>query len=368
MGTDLGTATTIDHPIVSCDDHMDLNVLPPDLFVSRVPADVRDRVPQVRETDTGPFWFLGDRSLAPSGKRPQGYRVREERGLRPADPALRVEDMDRDGVFTHVVYGPLGGLPAADREAQIACIRAFNDWGAEINAPYPDRLQVLAHLPGHAPGPAIAEFERVAALGYRGVLIDPFIGEPRVYAPEWARFWDVANETAMPVSVHIGGGMHSVTFQGGVWQAPATASAIAMQLDEVLACALFSGILVNRPNAKIVFGESGLGWVPYLLERMDQQHERFRDSIGTDALPMRPSELFHRQCFMTYEEDDVGLELIERIGVRNVMWASDYPHGDSTWPYSHEAILSSPLGRLSAADRRRVVCDNAAELYKITLP
>lgn len=357
-----------DHPIVSCDDHMDLNVLPADLFVSRVPAGVAARVPQVRPTDDGPFWFLGDRALAPSGRRPAGYRVRDERGFRPANPRDRVEDLDRDGVYTHVIYGPLGGLPAADREAQVACIRAFNDWSAEFNRAYPERLIMLAHLAGHDPRPATEEFERVAALGFRGVLIDPFIGEPRFFTPAWNRFWDIANETGIPVSVHIGGGMHSVAFEGGVWKAPATATVIPMQLDEVLACLIFSGVLAKRPNAKVVFGESGLGWVPYVLERADEQHRRFRNTIGADALDMLPTEVFARQMYVTYEEDDVGLSMIDRIGVRNVMWASDYPHGDSTWPESRKAIIDSPLGALDPGSRRRIICDNAAELYRVRLP
>jgi len=128
---------------------------------------------------------------------------------------------------------------------------------------------------------------------------------------------------------------------------------------------IFSGTLDRHPNVQVVFGESGLGWVPYVLGRMDEQHRRFRDVITTDALSMTPREIFDRQVFMTYEEDDVGLQLIDQIGASNVMWASDYPHGDSTWPRSREAIAESALSRLDAGDRRKIVCDNAARLYQI---
>jgi predicted TIM-barrel fold metal-dependent hydrolase len=273
--------------------------------------------------------------------------------------------MDVDRVLTHVIYGPLGGLPAADPDAQLACVRAYNEWAVEFCAVDTNRLVVLAQLPSTTPEAAAAELQTVIELGHRGAIIDPFVGEPRLFFPEWDRFWAIADDARIPISVHIGGGMHSVFFAPGVWRAPATATVIQMQLDEVLVGLIFSGTLDRHPNVRVVFGESGLGWVPYVLERMDEQHRRFRDVIGADALSLTPHELFDRQVFMTYEEDDVGLELIDRIGAGNVMWASDYPHGDSTWPRSHEAIVHSPLGRLDASDRRKIICDNAATLYQI---
>ena len=361
----LTTTASIDHPVVSADDHMDLNVMPPDLFIARVPAAMRDRVPQVRDGDDGPTWFLGEQALALSGQRGKGFRATDERGLRPGRPHERLEDMDVDHVLTHVIYGPLNGLPAADDDARLACIRAYNEWAIEFCAPNPNRLVVLAQLPGAAPEVAAAELESIVALGHRGAVIDPFIGEPRLFFPEWDRFWAIAGEAKIPISVHIGGGMHSVFFAPGVWRAPATATVIQMQLDEILVGLIFSGTLDRHPDVQVVFGESGLGWVPYVLDRMDEQHRRFRDVIGADALSMTPRELFARQVFMTYEEDDVGLGLIDRIGAGNVMWASDYPHGDSTWPRSLEAIVESPLAQLDAADRRKIICDNAATLYRI---
>ena len=356
---------TFDHPVVSADDHMDLNVMPPDLFVASVASTLRDRVPAVRDGADGPTWFLGDQPLALSGRRGKGYRVTDERGYRPGRPHERLEDMDVDHVLTHVIYGPLGGLPAADAQARLACIRAYNEWAIEFNATDPNRLVVLAHLPSTTPAVAADELQTVVELGHRGAIIDPFIGEPRLFFREWDRFWAIADEARLPISVHIGGGMHSVFFAPGVWRAPATATIIQMQLDEILVGLIFSGTLDRHPNVQVVFGESGLGWVPYVLDRMDEQHRRFRDVIATDALSMTPREIFDRQVFMTYEEDDVGLQLIDHIGAGNVMWASDYPHGDSTWPRSREAIVESALSRLDAGDRRKIVCDNAATLYQI---
>lgn len=357
----------IEHPIVSADDHMDFNVMPADLFAARIEAKLHDRIPVVRDAEDGPMWFVGDRPLAPSGRRAKGHRTISDRGYRPGIAGDRLVDMDTDGIQTHVIYGPLGGLPAVDRDAQLACVRAYNDWAAEFNGTDPNRLVVLAHLPSDSPTDAAVELERVVAAGHRGAIVDPFVGEPRLFDRSWDRFWSVANEAGVPISVHFGGGMHSVTFAPGVWRAPAAASIIAMQLDEILVGIIFSGVLERNPNVKVVFGESGLGWLPYLLDRMDEQHRRFLDVIGADALPLLPREYFNRQVLVTYEEDDLGLELIDRIGAGSVMWASDYPHGDGTWPRSREAIAESPLAQLAAADRRKIICDNAATLYRIAV-
>ena len=144
---------------------------------------------------------------------------------------------------------------------------------------------------------------------------------------------------------------------------PAFVAVIPMQLDEIVAGMIFSGILEQRPNVRFVLGEGGLGWVPYVIERLDGQHRKYYDKTKDHRLEMLPSEVFARQVYITYEDEQLGVELIPRIGVGNVMWASDYPHGDSTWPHSRRAISESPLGSLGDEALRRIVSENAAELY-----
>ena len=138
-----------------------------------------------------------------------------------------------------------------------------------------------------------------------------------------------------------------------------------MQLDEPLCGMIFAGIFERHPRLKLVLGESGLGWIPYLLERMDHEYAKYNPLAEDVSLPDRPSEYFRRNVLVTYEQDDLGLDLIDRIGAANVMWASDYPHGDSTWPHSREAIRTSKLSALDESSRRRIVCENAAQLYQI---
>ena len=186
-----------------------------------------------------------------------------------------------------------------------------------------------------------------------------------IFEDSWHRFWDVAEESRLPISVHLGPGLTSLKPKLGSWRFPAMVAIIPMQLDEVLAGMVMSGILEQRPNVKLVLGEGGLGWVPYVIERLDHEHHKYYEKTEDHRLSMLPSEIFARQVYLTYEDEKLGVELIPRIGIGNVMWASDYPHGDSTWPESRKAIADSPLDALGEPAVRRIVCDNCAELYQL---
>jgi predicted TIM-barrel fold metal-dependent hydrolase len=274
--------------------------------------------------------------------------------------------MDRDGVYCQVIYGPPTGLALDDEELRTACLRSYNDWAVEFSAVSPNRLIVLALIPGHDPAVATRELLRVAKLGHKGALLYLWQSPDPVFEAVWEPFWSAAAETGVLVHFHLGGGLHSLRGQPGSWRMPAMVSVIPMQLDEVVVGIIFGGVLERHPEVKVVLGESGLGWIPYVLERMDHEHRKYRDSITDVRLGMLPSEIFRRQVYATYEEDDLGLELLARIGADNVMWASDYPHGDSTWPHSREAIGESWLSKLDADSRQKIVYDNAARLYAIS--
>src|SRR6184192_3092472 len=172
--------------LYSCDDHLDLRAVPPDVWQSRLSAAFRERGPQVAERDGQRVWVCEDRVLGQSG-RPANSAVAkslsaigragiEDDGFRAGNPKLRLEDMDRDGLRASVIYGPLAlGFPISDPELQSACYAAWNDWAVEeFNAAEPERLCVLAFLPGHSPEAAAAELERCAGTGHRGAILDVF--------------------------------------------------------------------------------------------------------------------------------------------------------------------------------------------------
>ncbi len=355
-----------DPRIISADDHMDIHVMPPEVWQERLPQSLRDRGPKVVATEDGPFWEVEGRRVSPSGRKAAGYLQSDDHGFRPGQPDTRLEDMDRDGVYAQVVYSPMTTqLRIQDAELRAACFRAYNDWAIEFNSASPNRLLLLSHLPGHDPKAARDELLRTAKLGHRGAIIAQDEAETPIFEDDWKTFWDAAEEVRLPVHVHLGPGTRSLKAQLGSWRMPAFVAVIPMQLDEVLAGMIFSGILEDRPHVKFVLGESGLGWLPYLIERLDHEHHKYYEKITDRRLEMLPSEIFARQVIATYEDEQVGVRLIPEIGILNVMWASDYPHGDSTWPHSRKALAASPLVALGEEAVRRITCDNAAELYGI---
>ncbi len=133
-----------------------------------------------------------------------------------------------------------------------------------------------------------------------------------------------------------------------------------MVMSDVLLSMIFSGVMDRHPTLKVIIGEAGIGWIPYVLNRMDAEwEEQFKEL----DLKMRPSEYWRRQCYATYQTDPIGTKLVDDIGEDNIMWASDFPHPDGIWPDSQEYIQRE-LGHLPAATQRKIVCDNAAKLYR----
>jgi predicted TIM-barrel fold metal-dependent hydrolase len=358
---------TITWRLYSCDDHLDLWNLPRDVWEDRLPARLHERAPRVVEQGGRAWWTCDGAVMGPFGtEMMKGYSAIaragiEDDGLRAADPRRRLEDMERDGIYASVIYGPnLFGLPIQDAELKAAALAAYNDWAREFNHHAPDRLSVLPVLPTHAPEAAVAELERVARLGHRGVIISPF--EFRCSDPDWARFWDAAEATGLPVSFHIGHGTSQVRVAPGSWELAAFSAVGPMQLDEPLAMMVYSGVLERHPRLRLVLAESGIGWLPYFVHRMDATAEKHVPKAQDYRLEAKPSEIFRRQVYATFEEEPLGPKLLPLLGPDNFMWASDYPHPDSTFPHSREAITHAFQG-LDRAFVERVTATNCAKLY-----
>ncbi len=136
-----------------------------------------------------------------------------------------------------------------------------------------------------------------------------------------------------------------------------------MSMSRILMEVIYGGVLEANPELTLVIGESGIGWIPYVLDHMDLEWgDQFKDL----TLTMKPSDYWHRQCFATYQSDRVGIKLLDELGEDRVMWGSDFPHPDGIWPDSQE-FIARELGHLAAATRRKVTCENAARLYGFPL-
>ncbi len=390
---------------ISADCHIDLCWLPPDLFTSQASAAMKDRVPYVTDGPQGPVWLtrkgasLGrvcgmgsagreyvpgqihrsDR-MAATGLYEDGKRGRR----RITDPELRIQDQDRDGVQGEVLYGILGTTGRMnDPEATPEVTRIYNEWLAGFCATHPERFAGLASIPNHPLDAAIAEVQRVAARGVvRGLDIANSAELRPLWDPYWNPLWAVINETGLPLHFHTVGGympdhLRKIVLVGSdptrakapdapdvplqVARAAFAANITQFQINmtNILTSMIFGGVLEKYPRIRLVLGESGIGWIPYILQRMDAEWE---DQFKDLALTMPPSAYWRRQCKATFQTDPIGIKLLDDLGAENVMWGSDFPHPDGVWPDSQEYIQKE-LGHLPPDVRRKVVCENAGRFY-----
>ena len=376
------------YDVISADSHIDLIWLPPDLFTENASAAMKDRMPFVTEGPRGKEWVtkqgasfglvngMGSAGrLYEPGKIHRADRMAAEgvyddgkKGIRRmTEPELRLKDLYRDGVQDVVLYGILGASMRINDDAAAAeMLRIYNDWLGDFCATHPDRFAGLACIPNHDIDAAVAEIKRVAKQGVvRGIEISRRHDMARLWDPWWEPVWEAIAATGLPLHFHtIGGGNRPDLSK----LAPKTALAaraagitnFQMVMSDVLLSMIFSGVLERHPTLKVVIGEAGIGWIPYVLNRMDAEWE---DQFKELDLKMPPSRYWRRQCYATYQTDPIGTKLVDEIGEDNIMWASDFPHPDGIWPDSQEYIARE-LSHLPAATRRKIVCDNAARLYR----
>jgi predicted TIM-barrel fold metal-dependent hydrolase len=296
----------------------------------------------------------------------QGLYEDGKKGIRRlTDPDLRLKDQDRDGIQAEVLYGILGAtMRMGDDEAATEMLRIYNEWLASFCRAHPERYAGLACIPSHDIDAAVAEVGRVAKAGaVRGLEIANRRDMTPLWDPWWNPLWAAIAETRLPVHFHTIGGARP-DYERMPHKVARVAHAVhissfQMYMGELLMSVIFAGVLERHPQLKLVIGESGTGWIPYVLDHMDLEWE---DQFKDLELTMKPSDYWRRQCYATYQTDRIGVKLVDEIGIENMMWGSDFPHPDGVWPDSQE-FIARELGHLPAATRRKIVCENAGKLY-----
>ena len=371
---------------ISADCHLDMPWMPPDLFTSMASREMKDRMPYVVDSDEGPKWMAKNgasfgfkNGVGPAGSKyvPGKHHrvdVMASTGLyddgakdirRVSDPHLRIKDLDRDGVDAEVIYGILGAAGRLnDRDAANEMLRIYNDWLKAFCSHYPDRHIGLACLPYGDIDAAVKEVYRVAKMGIKGLELSCSWDMEPMWHPMWEPLWKAVNDVQLPlhfhtfpnvppdmISKHPGRVGRSVFFT--------VVSGFQMNLVNILAAIIAANVLERYPNIRIAFGESGCGWIPYALDRMDFEWEdRFTD-LG---LKMKPSDYWRRQCKATFQFDRIGAKLIDDMGAESLMWGSDYPHGDGVWPNSDQYIKEQ-FAEVSPEVTKMITCTNAGKFY-----
>ena len=379
----------MDYQVISADCHIDLPWLPEDLFVSQASAEMKSRMPFVEEKSDGKYWTSKNgakfglvNGMGSAGRRyvpgeihrsdrmaEQGLYSDGEKGIRRlTTPELRVKDQDIDGVKAEVLYGVLGASGRLDDdEASTEMLRIYNEWLADFCEGYEDRFAGLASIPSHSVDDAVREIERVAKRGkLKGIEVANSHEMAPLFDPSWEPLWALAEESRLPVHYHTIGPRIDYDFEALAPLQRRQAFAVhitgfQLAMSKILMELLYGGVLELHPQMKVVIGESGIGWIPYILDHMDLEWE---DQFKDLTLTMRPSEYWRRQCYATYQSDPIGLRLLDILGEENIMWGSDFPHPDGVWPDSRE-FIDREFEQISDEVRQKIVCDNAANLYRL---
>jgi uncharacterized protein len=360
----------VNQRLVSADSHV---TIPDDSFLAHVPRkhlDVATRFVADAKASMGEL----QKQVLAEGKGPQTNWPAQGR---PGDhdQAERIKDQDIDGVEAEVLYsqstvgvdgGPLYAI--GDHTARDACFQAYNDTLAEWIQAAPKRLIPVGVVPVADVEQGVAELDRLAKLGFRAATVPTYpdlLGLPHYWDERYQPLWRAFADHGIPLSLHTAV-TKGLTFMQEADPTPAKAifqSLPPIHMAELVSSWILGGMLPRNPDLHLVLVESGIGWIAYYLERLDTMFRR-HNWAHRGVIQELPSTYWKRQFHATFEDDEVGLRTLDRLGVDNVMWASDYPHPDSTWPESQK-VVETDFKDLSPEDKEKIVWKNAAQLYRL---
>jgi predicted TIM-barrel fold metal-dependent hydrolase len=386
-----------DLKIIDADTHL---TEPHDLWTKRAPAALRERVPQVKMHDGKMSWVIDGNKSIGTGAHPSSAILKDGSKVRTLDTFLKLQFddvhlgssqvkerlavMDATGIHAQIVYPNIlgfGGQASAQVEPalRLACVQIYNDAMAEMQQESGQRLFPMALLPWWDIDAAVKETQRAQGLGLRGINInsDPHTHKdesgkhiPDLAAKHWDPLWEVCSSLNVPINFHIGASEQSVDWLGQQgWpsltrdlRAAIGGAMLFFNNGRVLSNIVYSGALDRFPKLKFVSVESGVGWVPFMLEALDYQLSEIAEGRRFE---LKPSEYFKRNfyaCFW-FEQNEIA-PLLRRVGIDNVLFETDFPHPTGLYPIDN---LEGRLSGLTSTERAKVLSTNAAKLYKIPL-
>lgn len=370
--------------MISSDSHI---IEPPDLWTATDDDD--QRLPRVVAEETGDWWYVdGRRTMSFVGLQPGGRFERSPRELKTSgrfadvdraayEPAAYLRDNERDGVWGSVIY-PSEGLAIyaiPNSELVSKAMRIYNDWIADFCSHDPARLKAVAMINVDDPAEGAAELTRARDLGLVGGMIT-------VSPPAWQPYrssaydvlWATAADLDMPLGMHVATDRADPRSDEYKWNVVEVPPSVFVNKDyhvrQSLGDIIFSGVFEQYPGLRVGSVEQDLGWIAFFLEQMDYTYTNRppRGDWHRYADPgVLPSDYFRSNSFASFQEDRVGITTIDTIGAASLVWGSDYPHTQTTFPRS-KPILRDVLAGLDDGDVLRIVRDNALPLYGFDPP
>jgi predicted TIM-barrel fold metal-dependent hydrolase len=384
--------------MVSGDSHLDF---PPERWTHRVPAKWRDRAPRRIKLANGDDAFIIENrrphspSLQITGTG-GAYDKHDINGVSydgpgTGSPARRLGEQDQDGVDAEVLYTHPSYMSSwrgiSDDEPYLALIRAYNSWLIEEYCSFaPDRLIAMGVIPDTGVNDAIAELEFCARAGYKGVCLYKFPSGKGYALPEDDRFWAAAIELGMPITAHTNGGTTRFSREGPVYRYSETPDRAAPGRDPVSLLVrftsdnalaplqlAFAGVFDRFPKLRVYWAETQVGWLPYCLSQIDDNYERNRYWAERDwsmqPLKCKPSAYLRERNLWGFMKDPLGVRLRHDVGVKALLWGSDFAHATGDWPESRRVIDETFVG-VPADERYAMLAGNAIEFFhlKDTVP
>ncbi|MEQ8485077.1 MAG: amidohydrolase family protein [Pseudomonadales bacterium] len=365
----------MDYPVISADSHITEH---PDTYRAHIDAAWRDKAPHLVDGGARGDLFVIDGMdtpiamglVAAAGKPPEEITtdgVKFDALHRGGwDPVARLADQDRDGVAAEVIYPTVGMLLCNHRDFDYkkACFDAYNRWIAEYCATAPARLIGCGQTAMRTPAEGVEDLKAIKALGLRGVMMPGNPAEADYDAEIYNPVWEAAIELGLPLSFHI-----LTSRGGGHVRGPRINSflSIIRGNQDIMGTLIFGGVFQRYPELRVVCAEADAGWVPHYLYRMDHAYKRHRNWLAPGVnLERLPSEYFSEHVYATFQDDWVAFKMADEMNWRRLLWASDFPHSDSTWPWSQQ-VIAEQTGHLRPEQKRAILCDNVADLYGIEL-
>jgi predicted TIM-barrel fold metal-dependent hydrolase len=373
---------TFPFPVISADSHI---TEPPDCYTAHIDPAWRDRAPHmVSDEQRGDMFVIPGMSrpiamglVAAAGKPSEELTVSgvsfDELHRSGWDANYRIADQQRDGVAAEVIYPTVGMMICnhPDADFKHATFAAYNRWISDYCSVAPDRLLGCGQTALRSVEEGIADLQRISDLGLRGVMMP---GEPATMAedgsgdyddPMWDSFWEAAIDLGLPLSFHI------LTSRASAFESRPRGPringflAIIRGIQDIMGTLIYGGVFERHPNLRVVCVEADAGWVPHYMYRMDHAWKRHRNWMAPGVeLQRLPSEYFAEHIYTTFQDDWTAFRVAEQMNWRRLMWANDFPHSDSTWPWSQE-MLTEHTAHLTDEMTQAILSGNAADLYGI---
>lgn len=363
--------------IISADGHV---CEPPNCYVDYIDPKFRDRAPRIVEQPDGteafvvpgfkkpvPLGFIDGAGFGVSERNERAKRIRFK-DIRDGaySGSARIPYMDKDGLAAEIIYASVGmGLcNHRDPEYKDACMKAYNRWLQAMCSEAPDRVFGLAQTAVLSVDSAIEDFRRAREMSLVGMMMP---GNP-VYEdydhPDYDALWECASDLGLPVCFHI-----LTSREGSIALKPRGHAmnsflAIIRAVQDVVGLMVLGGVFERHPKLKMVVAESDAGWMPHYMYRMDHAVKFNAENGLIKGLSKLPSEYIKNNVWMTFQDDLTAFNSVHQMPYTHLLWASDFPHTDSTWPRSQQ-LIAEQTAHLEESQRQAIMRDNTAGLFNL---